>query len=283
MSGPALDLSKLPPPAAIEQLSFAQLVADIKADLLTRAPSLALALSLPSEPTVKLIEAFAYREGLLRNRINRVAQANTLAHSYGADLDVAAANLAVARLEGESDEDLRARAVLAPEGWSSAGPERAYEFWARSAHHDVADVAVSSPDRGEVRVVVLSREEDGVASPELLQAVDGALNAEEIRPLTDAVEVVSAGVAAWSVEAVLKVRPGPDGLAALEAAEAAIWAYGAQRRRLNQFVSHKAVIGALMPPGVEDLELVSPADDIDALDEVAPVLVSVDLSIEVIP
>lgn len=282
MPGSALDLSQLPPPAAVETLSFEAIVAEIKADLVTRAPELADVLDLESEPIVKLLEAFAYRELLLRNRINQVALADTLAFATGADLDVAAANLGVVRLEGEGDTDFRGRAVLAAEGWSSAGPAQAYLFHARSANARVADAAISSPQPGQVRVVVLSTAADGVADATLLQSVDAALNAEEVRPLTDQVQVVSAGVAAWDVVATLKILAGPDGGSLEEAAEAAVRRYGAARRKLNKGVSQKAVIAALMQPGVEDLDLVAPAADIEADAETAPVLGDVTLTIEVV-
>lgn len=280
MPGSALDLSQLPPPAAIEVLSFEVLIAAIKTDLIARSPELEPVLGLESEPIVKLLQSFAYREYELRNRINQVALADTLAFSSGGDLDVAAANLGVARLAGEDDSDFRARAVLAAEGWSTAGPQGAYVFHAKSADPRVADVAVSSPAPGRVRVVVLSTAADGVADMDLLNRVSVALNAEEVRPLTDQVEVVSAGIRAWDVTATLKILPGPDSDSLKAAAEAAVRRYGAARRRLNKGVSTKAVIAALMQAGVEDLQLAAPAADIQADADVAPVLGAVTLNIE---
>src|SRR3546814_9711108 len=48
----------------------------------------------------------------------------------------------------ESDSDLRRRLVLAPEGYSVAGPEGAYIFHALSAHPDVLDAsAIRSEER----------------------------------------------------------------------------------------------------------------------------------------
>ncbi|WP_295168218.1 baseplate J/gp47 family protein [uncultured Brevundimonas sp.] len=281
MPGAALDLSQLPPPAAIEVLSFDALVAAIKVDLLSRRPAIAAVLALESEPVVKLLEAFAYREFDLRNRINQVALADTLAFSTGDDLVVMAGNLGVQKLAGENDDDFRARAVLAAEGWSTAGPAQAYLFHARSADARVSDAAVSSPQPGVVRVVVLSTTPDGVASADLLATVNSALNADEIRPLTDQVEVVSADVAPWNVSARLKILSGPDSSSVEAAARAAVVRYGQSRRKLNKGVAVKGVIAALMQPGVEDLELLAPLADIEPNPEIAPVLGSVDLTFEV--
>ena len=275
----ALDLSKLPPPAAVETLSFDVIVADIKADLTQRLPSMEAVLPLSSEPAVKLIEAFAYRELLLRDRINQGYKAATLAFSVGPDLDVAAANLAVTRLDGEEQEDFRSRAVMAPDGWSTAGPRRAYEFHARSASPLVADVKVQSPSPGLVRVVVLSDAPDGVADADLLAAVDAALNADEVRPF-DQVEVVSAGVSTFSIRARLKLPAGPDAGPVLLAAEAAVRAYAAKRRKLNVGVVYNALTAALMQPGVEDVVLIEPSADVPAIPDTAPVLALVELEIE---
>lgn len=279
MARNVLDLSKLPPPAAVETLSFADIVADIKADLIERAPSTAAVLNLESEPLVKLLEAFAYRELILRNRINQGYKAATLAFSVGPDLVVAAANLAVAPLEGEEDEDLRSRAVMAPDGWSTAGPRRAYEFHARSASPLVAGVSVSSLSPGVVRVVILSDAADGVADADLLSTVAAALNDDEVRPF-DQVEVVSAGVSTFNVRARLKLPPGPDAGPVRQAAEDAVRAYAATRRKLDIGVVHNALTAALMQPGVEDVVVLEPAGDIPAIADTAPVLALVELEIE---
>lgn len=276
----ALDISKLPPPAAVEPLSFDAIVADIKADLIARLPALEAVLSFASEPVVQLIEAFAYRELLLRDRVNQGYKAATLAFAVGPDLDIAAANLGVARLPGEEDEVFRSRAVLAADGWSVAGPRRAYEFHARSASPLVSAVAVTSPEPGHIRVVVLSNADDGVADAALLDTVANALNHEDLRPF-DQVSVVSANISTFNVRARLKIPPGPDTAPVLEAAENAIRTYAGKRRRLGLGVVRNAISAALMQPGVEDVVILEPLADIPGILDTAPVLAIVDLEIEV--
>ncbi|MBF9186685.1 baseplate J/gp47 family protein, partial [Klebsiella pneumoniae] len=115
------------------------------------------ALALESEPLNVLAQALAYREMLLRQRINEGAAACMLSHSTGDDLDNIAANLDTERLikteatettdaEMESDEALRLRAQAAFEGMSVAGPSGAYEYFTRSASGKVADARASSPE-----------------------------------------------------------------------------------------------------------------------------------------
>lgn len=276
----AIDLSKLPAPNAVEPLDFEGIVSDYKL-LLTDGdadagivgdPSLAPALALESEPLTKQVEAGAYRELLIRNRVNQGVRASLLAYAVGPDLDNAAANLGVVRLDGELDDRLRARAVLAPEGWSCAGPTGAYVFHALSASLEVADVDVSTPTPGQVRVVILSTDAAGVADADLLATVSAALNADDTRPLTDQLVVASATIATFDVEATYTVLPGPDASTVQDAQVAAVQAYAAAQRHLNRPVRRNALIAALMQPGVDELTLTSPAADIEAASEVAPVL-----------
>ncbi|PJN94872.1 baseplate assembly protein, partial [Amaricoccus sp. HAR-UPW-R2A-40] len=93
----AIDLSRLPPPDVVERLDFETILGAMKADLIARAPDLAPALALESEPAVKILEVAAYRELLLRARINDAARAVMIATATGADLDHLAALFGVAR------------------------------------------------------------------------------------------------------------------------------------------------------------------------------------------
>ena len=90
--------------------------------------------------------------------------------------------------EIEEDESYREAIHMAPESFSVAGPEGAYFFYAKRASSLISDVAVSSPDPGEVDVRFLL---NGGVIPgaEMLQIVSDALNERNVRPLTDHVTV----------------------------------------------------------------------------------------------
>jgi len=178
-----VDLSTLPSPAVIEELSFEAIVDRQKAkfqelweavrignpDLDLPAYDVAM---LETDPVVVLIEVESYRELLLRARANDVARSNLLSFSIGADLEHLAADHGVTKLTGETDLALRQRIVLADQGNSAAGSEEWYEFHARSASVEVADVAVYRKGSGpEIELAVLSTAADGVASEDLLLAV----------------------------------------------------------------------------------------------------------------
>ncbi len=258
----ALDMSAVPPPDFVETLDYEAILAAIKADLLSRDPDLAGALALESEPMVKLLQAVAYRELSLRNRINHAGRACMLATAVGADLDNLAANLGVMRAADEDDTRLRARAALAVEGYTSAGPSGAYLFHAVSADPAVADVQVSSLNPGAVTVTILSADGDGTPTPALLAAVDAALNADDVRPLTDQVIVVAAGIIAYDIRADLLITPGPDTEIVRAAAQTAVGVYAATRRRLGRDVTLSGLYAALHQAGVEKVTLTAPVADV---------------------
>ena len=94
-----IDLSKLPAPKIIEELSFETILAAMRADLEGRLPGWTAAV-LESDPANKILEVAAYRELLLRQRINEAIRACLLAFAQGSDLDHLSAFYAVSRLEG---------------------------------------------------------------------------------------------------------------------------------------------------------------------------------------
>lgn len=271
----AVDLSQLAAPDVVETLDFETILAAMVADLQSRDP--AFSALVESDPAYKILEVAAYRETLIRQRVNDATQAVMLAYAGGADLDQIAANYNVERLvldagdpdaippvepTLESDADLRRRVQLSFEGFSTAGPVGAYVFHALGADPDVLDVAVDSPAPGEVVVTVLSRDGDGTASAELLAAVDAVLSSDDVRPLTDDVTVQAATIVEYTVTAVLTVLPGPDGSVVLAQAEAALAAYIAQTQRLGRDVTRSGIFAALHQPGVQNVTLTAPAADV---------------------
>lgn len=272
-----IDLSQLPAPTVIEPLDYEQILSSLKADLGARYPAVAELLTLESEPLVKLLEVAAYREVLLRARVNDAARACLLAYAGGADLDHLAALLGVGRLVVaagdpsalppvpptlEDDVRLRLRAQMALEGEAVAGSVGSYIFHALSASARVADVAVDSPTPGIVRVAVLATDAGGVPDAGLLDAVAGYLSAAERRPLTDDVQVEAATLAPYAIEAVLYCYPGPSPTPVLEAAQAAVARYVADHHRLGHDITRSGLYAALHQPGVQRVDLVAPAIDL---------------------
>lgn len=272
MTFTAIDLSRVPAPQVVQTLSAEKILSEMLEDLLARHPEFTALLE--SDPAIKLLEVAAYRELLLRQRINEAAQAVMLPYALGTDLDNLGALFGVQRLITtpgdpsavppvpaiyESDSELRYRIQLSLEGLSTAGPEGAYIYHALSASGQVLDASAISPEPGEVLVTVLSRLGNGVAAPELLATVYAAINAESVRPLTDYVQVQSATITEYALEATLYFYAGPDREVVLANAQAAAEAYVAAQHRLGRDVTLSGIYAALHQPGVQRVELASPA------------------------
>ncbi|OSM01659.1 baseplate assembly protein [Magnetofaba australis] len=291
-----VDLSQLPSPDVVEAPDYESILTEMKSFVSAAAPELAPALSRESEPVVKLLEAFAYRELLLRQRVNDGARAVMLAHAVGADLENLAALLGISRqvidpgdvdatppLEPvmESDDRLRERARQALEGIAAAGPVNAYRFHAFSADPLVKDVAITSPSPGQVLVTVLSDTGDGTPDQTLLETVNAALNAESVRPLTDQVMVQGASITPYQVQAQLHIEEGPDAEVVRQASLSAVTAYCFARHGLGLSVTLSGLYAALHQPGVLRVSLLTPSADIDVAYDHA--LFADAISVEAVP
>lgn len=269
----AVDLSRLPAPSVIEPLSFEEIYAEMLASLQALVPGFDA--TVESDPAVMLLQVCAYRELMLRGRVNDAAKAVMPAFATGTDLDHLAALMSVARLElspgdpttnipptYEDDTALRARLVLAPEGFSVAGPEGAYIFHARSADGEVLDASATSPAPGQVLVTILSRTGNGTASPQLVAKVAAHVSDETVRPLTDAVTVQSATILNYQVVATITTYSGPDGSIVLAEAKRRLDAYRQRQHRLGLDVTRSGIIAALHAEGVQNVVLAEPPSDI---------------------
>lgn len=265
----AVDLSRLPAPAVVETLSFETIFAAMLADLQARDP--AFTALVESDPVYKLLQVCAYREMILRQRVNDAAQGVMLAYAVGTDLDNLGALLGVTRLQldpgdpshsiaptMESDADYRRRITLAPEGFSVAGPEGAYIYHALSAAPDVLDASATSPSPGEVVVSVLSRTGDGTAPTATLDAVTATLSADNVRPLTDHVTVQGATIVPFAITGTRYTYAGPDSTVVLAASDAGLTAYLTESHRLGRDITLSGLAAAITVPGIQRVDLTAP-------------------------
>ncbi|PQQ36227.1 baseplate assembly protein [Photorhabdus luminescens] len=279
---PTIDLSQLPPPDVVEPLDYESLLAERKAKLISLYPeeqraAITRTLELESEPIVKLLQENAYRELLLRQRVNEAARAVMVAYATGSDLDQLGANNNITRLilqnaddstipptpaVMESDRDFRVRIPQAFEGLSVAGPIGAYEYHARSADGSVADASAISPSPANVTVTIMSRENSGVASQDLLDKVAAALNDENVRPVADRLVVQSAKVVEYQIDAVLYLYPTPESEPIRIAAAQQMKRYTETQHRLGRDIRLSAIYAALHVEGVQRVELKSPINDV---------------------
>lgn len=295
-------IANLPEPALIEELNYETILRELVQDFTSRHPSYTALLE--SDPAIKLLQVFAYRELILRQRVNDAFKATLLAFARTGDLDNLAAFYGVERQTAEPDDDLRNRTIERIKGSSTAGGAAWYRYQTLTADERVVDALVTSPDAGQVRVAILSNEGpaikaasgsdldalgttygvtrdvlaneqdtafrarvlqaalggrgDGAASSQLLSLVDAKVQADDVRVITDTVQVVSATIV--QVNVVANVYLYPDQPAAILAGlEQSIRTAFAAEGGLGWDLTPSWLISRLHVQGVQRVELVSPA------------------------
>lgn len=266
----SVDLSSLPLPQSIEEISFEailqrkidkfqELWAAIRA-LHPELPDYDVAM-LETDPIKIVLEEDAYDEMLLRALANNVLKSNLLAWSVGTDLDNLAADHGVTRLVGESDAALRSRIVLHDQGSSAAGPEAWYKFYARSASVRVKDVAVYRAGTGpNITLAILATDNGGVPDQPLLDAVYAAVNASSIRVISDVISVVASTSTTVNVNADIWLLPDTP-MAIFTGLEAALRAAATTEGGIGFDINRSWLIAKLMVAGVSKVVLNTPASD----------------------
>lgn len=118
-------------------------------------------------------------DGFLPGQINVLIDAVT-----GVELSVENLTRTAGGADIEVDDRFRERIQLSVERASTAGTAGGYRYWAMTAHQDIADVSVISPEPGIVEVFVLMA---GGALPDavILELVQKTLAPDDVIPLTD--------------------------------------------------------------------------------------------------
>lgn len=88
----------------------------------------------------------------------------------------------------EDDRSLAERTFLAPSGYSTAGPQDAYAFWARTYNTGIGSVRPATPEPGRVTVYILMRD-GALPGEEVIDGLQEFLAREDVRPMTDLVTV----------------------------------------------------------------------------------------------
>lgn len=260
-----IDLAVFPPPEAIEPLGFEAILAAILSDASTRFDAAGIAYdvgALETDPVKIVAEAAAYREMLLRARINDAVRSNLLAFATGSDLDHLAAFYDATRMEGEADERFRLRTLLAVQGRSTGGTEPRYRAVALGVSLRVADAAVyrvgSTP---LIQIAVTATDNNGVADPALLAAVLAAVNAPAVRMVNDTIEVLAAVRDVVDVAARIWLLPEAAG-SLIEALVPALRADWAAEAGLGFDMTREWLMARLMKTGVQRVEIAAPSSNI---------------------
>lgn len=160
----------------------------------------------------------------------------------------------------EDDESYRYRIYQAPTGFSIAGPEDAYKFWARSANSSIVDVSATSPSAGVVDIRPLL-ENGGIPNQAILDQVENALNKDTIRPLTDQVQVLAPNVVNYNIDITYYIRTEDSPSVSIiqdkvdkAVEEYVIW----QKSRLGRDINPDELIYRLKQAGVKRASIATP-------------------------
>lgn len=270
-----MNLSDLEVPEIIEELSLSEILEQMKNKLIEIDNSFSAYVE--SDPLIKLMEIAAYRELLLRQRINQAAKANLLAFATGSDLDNLAAFYGVTRKENETDDKLRERIRARIVGWSTAGSREAYKFHALNSDSRVKEANADSPEPGLVRISILSKESGGVVSEDLLESVNSYMQRDDIRMLTDTVKVVPCNLVDVEVKAkiILMSSTPPEFLSTIKTSFKNAFSKIAG---LGVSISRSWIISNLFLDGVKDVELISPPSDVAVSETECARLIEVELN-----
>lgn len=179
----------------------------------------------------------------------------------------------------ESDEQLRERIRLAPNRFSSAGPYKAYEFYAASAspliidvtidnrHYQDGDVIPAGKSIGDVipgTVEVFPLMADLAETPsEILDAVLAVLNADKVRPLNDIVFATSPTAVNTTIVVDLTLYEEAIQSDIVPVVQANLEAFRDGRRKLlGQDIVIDQIKAVCMIPGVYACAVASPATDL---------------------
>ena len=275
-----VDLSALPAPEIVETLDFEVIFQELLSDFRSRRPEYSALVE--SDPVIVALQCAAYRELLLRNRINEAAKANMLAYAIGTDLDNLATFYGIERLDNEPDERLRYRALLSLQSLTTAGSEKAYRFHALSASPLIKSVTAKSPEKGRILITILSTSGYGTADKELINTVTEYVSAEDKRPLTDHVKVQSAEIVEFQVHAKVSVFAGPAATITEEEFRTNLERYLARQHNIGSVVALSGIFDAMHTEGVQHVKLIAPVADITTTKEQAAYCTEISLEVEII-
>jgi len=174
----------------------------------------------------------------------------------------------------ESDEDFKERIRVSFANKSTAGSALTYKAFALSADERIEEVKILSPSAGVVDVVYYSSEADEI----MQERIENTLNADDVRPLTDLVQVKKANEVLVNIEGEITIKSGVD---ASSVYVNAIDNLKTLTFSIGEDVSIAKIIKTLMVDGVVDVALTNPTTNIQIDDYSIAILNSVNISYRV--
>lgn len=169
----------------------------------------------------------------------------------------------------EDDDTYAERIRQAKEAYSTAGPEGAYEYLAKSANQLIIDVSVTSPSANVIQIRPLLENGD-IPDEEVLKQVAEACNDREKRPMTDKVEVLAPEIVTYDINVTYYISDENNSLldslkSAIEDSvqEFIVW----QKSKLGRGIDTSELIAKMKNAGAYRVQVDSPTPSYIAIEE----------------
>lgn len=162
--------------------------------------------------------------------------------------------------DAEDDDNFRERIHLAPESFSCAGPDGAYEYWAKTASSLIIDAKPYSPTPGCVDICVLLKGGE-LPGTEILNAVKEICSDKKIRPMTDKVSAIAPVPVTYDIDTTFYIAKSNENLveSISKAVEAAVDDYITwQKARLARAVDPSELIYRMKKAGASRVTVANP-------------------------
>lgn len=174
--------------------------------------------------------------------------------------------------DGTGDNNYRERIRKAPAGFSTAGPEEAYEYFALSADASVEDVKVVSEQAAGRIDITVTTTGGQVPTEDILQKVLAKCSDKTVRPMNDDVHVYAPEVVEYDIEVEYFTTEDTesDAIAAIEGEGGAIDQYISwQSAKITRDINPDKLKSLIVAAGAKRANIISPVfTDLDVTESV---------------
>lgn len=190
----------------------------------------------------------------------QLGEINTVVDDIPFLLSVTNTSISSGGVNQEDDESLRNRIQLRPTAFSTAGPIASYKYYVLTAHQDIVDVYIYTPEAtpGVVKVIPLLK--NGVI-PEsnVLNIVEEILQNDSVRPFTDKVEVLAPTSIPYNINFKWWLNKEDDVTIVTQNINNAVLEYRSwQKEKLGRDINPNKLIQLLINAGAKRVEIVEP-------------------------
>lgn len=189
-----------------------------------------------------------------------IGSLNTMVEPIPYVEEVSNINISSGGEDQQSDESYRETIFMAPSGYSTAGPEDAYTYWAKRHSTKIMDIKTVTPADDTVQIIVLLVDGE-IPDESFLDGMQEYLSGNNIKPMTELVEVIAPSVISYDISGTYYINQSDKDRALLiqdkvnEAInEYVLWQKSKIGRDLNPYQLHYL----LMKAGVKRVELTTP-------------------------